>query len=155
MQRTPRIGCPHGRDQSWPPWHHMTFLRRQFLKLSNWALPSLKFKEAGRLLRCAGRLLSATPGQVLVFRYPPYREQIREGRKKKWPPRMGLGKKGGAAPCVVTVCEHVGWWRAGRKEPTMGARRGVRHDGPPGRPITAPARQAGSRPATSDRKSVV
>lgn len=106
----------------------------------------MKLKEAGRLLRHAGRLLGATPGQVLVFRYSPYREQIREGRKEKWPPRMGLGKKGGVAPCVVTVCEHLGWWLVGLKEPTMGVRRGGSHDGGQGGPsLRLRARQAATQ----------
>lgn len=29
------------------------------------------------------------------------------GRKAPWPRRWGLGRQGGAAPCVVTLCEHA------------------------------------------------
>ena len=29
------------------------------------------------------------------------------GRKSPWPRRRGLGRQGGAAPCVVTLCEYA------------------------------------------------
>lgn len=73
----------------------------------------------------------------LCFGYSPYREKIWEGGKEEhprilvespWPRRWGLGRQGGAAPCVVTLCEHALWGSSALAEAlgkrTAGAPRG-------------------------------
>lgn len=49
----------------------------------------------------------ATPLTVRRSGREERRNTPESGQKSPWPRRWGLGRQGGAAPCVVTLCEHA------------------------------------------------
>lgn len=78
-----------------------------------------------------GNKISCALATPLTVRRSGREEKRRNPRilvESPWPRRLGLGRQGGAAPCVVTLCEHALWGRSALTEAlggrTMGATRG-------------------------------
>lgn len=93
----------------------------------------------GRAAELRGSRLTTSLGLSLATPLTVSRSE-REERKSPWPPRRGLGK-GGTAPCVVTLCEHVRR-RPGREDAL----------GEPRSPLTPAAMMAG--PGRTTRRSL-